>query len=77
MHLREFMEKGPLEREYCGMKGNFGGKGKEGVDGCWRGKPSKPRRCGRHPERTTTVRVEDGGENLERIIAQARAAVGV
>ncbi|CAD6441336.1 8ece6f82-56d7-4909-adc9-7c587ebdf670-CDS [Sclerotinia trifoliorum] len=80
MHIREFMEKGPLEREYCGMKGNFGGKGREGrdgVDGCWRGKPSKPRRCGRHPERTTTVRVEDGGENLERIIREARAAVGV
>ncbi|KAJ8057970.1 hypothetical protein OCU04_013143 [Sclerotinia nivalis] len=80
MHIREFMEKGPLDREYCGMKGNFGGKGREGrdgVDGCWRGKPSKPRRCGRHPERTTTVRVDDGGENLERIIREARAAVGV
>ncbi|KAF7946774.1 hypothetical protein EAE96_009757 [Botrytis aclada] len=77
MHIREFMETGPLQREYCGMKGNFGGKGREGVDGCWRGKPSKPRRCGKHPERTTTVRVEDGGENLERIIREARAAVGV
>lgn len=70
------MEEGPLEREYCGMKGNFGRKGKQGVD-CWRGKPSKPRRCGKHPERTTTVRVEDGGENLERIIREARAALGV
>ncbi|ESZ97425.1 hypothetical protein SBOR_2203 [Sclerotinia borealis F-4128] len=81
-HIRGFMEGGVCEREYCGMKGNFGGKGRggrEGIEvvGCWRGKPSKPRRCGRHPERTTTVRVEDGGENLERIIAQARAAVGV
>ncbi|KAI9643089.1 hypothetical protein NHQ30_008824 [Ciborinia camelliae] len=84
MHVKEFMEKGPREREYCGMKGNFGGKGtqrervgRHPFSGCWRGKPSKPRRCGRHPERTTTLRLEDGAENLETIVAQARAAVGV
>lgn len=64
------------EREYCGMKGSFGARGKEGTE-CWRGKPSKPRRCGKHPERTTTVRVEDGSENLERIVSEARKNVGV
>jgi len=46
--------------EYCAMKRNFGIKAPNGAaDGCYRGKPSKPKRCGRHPLRTTSVHESD------------------
>ncbi|PQE07608.1 F-box domain-containing protein [Rutstroemia sp. NJR-2017a BBW] len=68
------------EREYCSMKGNFGRRGREGTEerGCWRGKPSKPRRCGRHPERTTTVHQDDVGvrEEIERVVREASRRLG-
>jgi len=68
------------DREYCSMKGNFGRKGREGMEerGCWRGKPSKPRRCGRHPERTTTVHQDDVGvrEEIERVVREASRRLG-
>lgn len=42
------------------MKQNFGLMAKDGAnDNCFRGKPSKPKRCGRHPLRTTSVHQDD------------------
>ncbi|KAH8821037.1 hypothetical protein F5884DRAFT_766354 [Xylogone sp. PMI_703] len=46
--------------EYCAMKRNFGRKAATGsAEDCYRGKPSKPRRCGRHPLRTTSTHESD------------------
>lgn len=46
--------------EYCLLKENFGACAKEGArESCYRNKPSKPRRCGRHPVRTTTMHQDD------------------
>jgi hypothetical protein len=60
-HIKTWM---PKDLEYCSMKHNFGLPAKEGAsESCYRGKPSKPRRCGRHPVRTTTIHQDDN--NLE------------
>jgi hypothetical protein len=49
-HIKSWM---PAGLEYCTMKRTFGLPAKEGASAtCYRGKPSKPRRCGRHPVRT-------------------------
>jgi hypothetical protein len=49
-HIKSWMPEG---LEYCNMKRNFGVPAKDGANAtCYRGKPSKPRRCGRHPVRT-------------------------
>jgi hypothetical protein len=46
--------------EYCSMKQNFGSHAKKNAkDHCYRSKPSKPRRCGRHPVRTSTIHQDD------------------
>ena len=56
-HIKSWM---PNELEYCTFKQNFGSPAEEGANAtCVRGKPSKPRRCGRHPVRTTTVHEND------------------
>ncbi|KIN06576.1 hypothetical protein OIDMADRAFT_176628 [Oidiodendron maius Zn] len=58
-HIKTWM---PGELEYCSMKQNFGSPAKPGAaESCYRGKPSKPRRCGRHPIRTTTIHQDDNG----------------
>ncbi|KAF4624429.1 hypothetical protein G7Y89_g13743 [Cudoniella acicularis] len=57
-HIKSWM---PKELEYCSMKLNFGIPAGEGANlTCYRGKPSKPRRCGRHPLRTTSMHQDDG-----------------
>lgn len=56
-HIKTWM---PKELEYCAMKQNFGSPARPGAaESCYRGKPSKPRRCGRHPVRTTTIHQDD------------------
>ena len=56
-HIKTWM---PANLEYCAMKQNFGFPARNGApDTCYRGKPSKPRRCGRHPTRTTSVHQDD------------------
>ncbi|KAE8445290.1 hypothetical protein EG329_013528 [Mollisiaceae sp. DMI_Dod_QoI] len=61
-HIKSWM---PKDLEYCAMKGNFGLQAKEGANAtCYRGKPSKPKRCGRHPLRTTSVHQDDASFNL-------------
>ncbi|PBP18608.1 F-box domain-containing protein [Diplocarpon rosae] len=57
-HIKAWM---PKELEYCSMKVNFGlPAGEHAVhQTCFRGKPSKPKRCGRHPSRTTSVHQDD------------------
>lgn len=56
-HIKTWM---PQELEYCTMKQNFGSRARPGAaESCYRGKPSKPRRCGRHPIRTTTIHQDD------------------
>jgi hypothetical protein len=56
-HIKTWM---PKELEYCSMKQNFGSAARPGAaESCYRGKPSKPRRCGRHPIRTTTIHQDD------------------
>ncbi|CAL3967611.1 hypothetical protein PZA11_003864 [Diplocarpon coronariae] len=57
-HIKTWM---PKELEYCSMKVNFGlPAGEHAVhQTCYRGKPSKPKRCGRHPSRTTSVHQDD------------------
>ncbi|KAH8596358.1 hypothetical protein B0O99DRAFT_493974, partial [Bisporella sp. PMI_857] len=56
-HIKDWM---PDYLEYCTLKENFGMKaGPEARETCYRSKPSKPRRCGRHPIRTTTVHQDD------------------
>jgi hypothetical protein len=50
----------PKELEYCAFKQNFGiPAGNNAHASCYRGKPSKPKRCGRHPLRTTSVHQDD------------------
>lgn len=43
------------------MLQNFGpkGEGEHAKSNCYRVKPSKPRRCGRHPVRTTSLHQDD------------------
>jgi len=56
-HIKTWM---PEELEYCTMKQNFGRKANPSAkETCVRGKPSKPKRCGRHPERTTSMHQDD------------------
>ncbi|KAG9248158.1 hypothetical protein BJ878DRAFT_489711 [Calycina marina] len=56
-HLEVWM--GP-KFEYCSSKDNFGIPAPPGAPAqCYRSKPSKPRRCGRHPIRTTTMHQDD------------------
>lgn len=56
-HIKTWM--GP-DVEYCAMKRNFGRIAPNGApDDCHRGKPTKPKRCGRHPLRTTSVHESD------------------
>lgn len=49
----------PKDLEYCSMVRKFGKAGEGHGEGCFRVKPSKPRRCGKHPVRTTTVHQDD------------------
>lgn len=56
-HIKSWM---PKELEYCNMKQNFGlPADTDAKPSCFRGKPSKPHRCGRHPLRTTSVHQDD------------------
>ncbi|TVY57016.1 hypothetical protein LCER1_G000974 [Lachnellula cervina] len=56
-HIKSWM---PKELEYCSMKQNFGlPADTEAKPTCFRGKPSKPHRCGRHPLRTTSMHQDD------------------
>ncbi|KAH8795742.1 hypothetical protein F5882DRAFT_32973 [Hyaloscypha sp. PMI_1271] len=56
-HIKSWM---PKELEYCAFKQNFGiPAGNNAHASCYRGKPSKPKRCGRHPLRTTSVHQDD------------------
>jgi hypothetical protein len=57
-HIKTWMPKG---LDYCAFKQNFGvAAGEHSNATCYRGKPSKPKRCGRHPLRTTSVHQDDG-----------------
>jgi len=59
-HIKSWM---PKELEYCHLKQNFGSSAAEGAYAtCYRGKPSKPKRCGRHPLRTTSMHQSDSME---------------
>ncbi|KAH7419938.1 hypothetical protein BKA64DRAFT_699941 [Cadophora sp. MPI-SDFR-AT-0126] len=62
-HIKTWM---PKDLEYCSMKRNFGLRAKENAthQSCYRGKPSKPHRCGRHPLRTTSVHQDDASFSL-------------
>ncbi|KUJ15643.1 uncharacterized protein LY89DRAFT_90477 [Mollisia scopiformis] len=61
-HIKTWM---PKELEYCAMKQNFGLRAIDGAkEHCFRGKPSKPKRCGRHPLRTTSVHQDDASFSL-------------
>jgi hypothetical protein len=56
-HIKSWM---PKELEYCAFKQNFGVPASNNAHAtCYRGKPSKPKRCGRHPLRTTSVHQDD------------------
>ncbi|KAG0645868.1 hypothetical protein D0Z07_7759 [Hyphodiscus hymeniophilus] len=56
-HIKTWMPDG---LEYCAFKQNFGLAASEHANTtCYRGKPSKPKRCGRHPLRTTSVHQDD------------------
>ncbi|KAN0108343.1 hypothetical protein V8E51_008085 [Hyaloscypha variabilis] len=56
-HIKSWM---PKELEYCAFKQNFGIPAVNNAHAtCYRGKPSKPKRCGRHPLRTTSVHQDD------------------
>jgi hypothetical protein len=56
-HIKSWM---PKELEYCNMKQNFGlPADTDAKPSCFRGKPSKPHRCGRHPLRTTSMHQDD------------------
>ena len=56
-HIKTWMPRG---LEYCAFKQNFGTAAAEHANTtCYRGKPSKPKRCGRHPLRTTSVHQDD------------------
>ncbi|KAJ5041086.1 uncharacterized protein L3040_005640 [Drepanopeziza brunnea f. sp. 'multigermtubi'] len=65
-HIKTWM---PKELEYCSMKVNFGLPAKHDAvhQTCYRGKPSKPKRCGRHPLRTTSVHQDDSAFNLPSV----------
>jgi hypothetical protein len=57
-HIKTWMPQG---LEYCAFKQNFGLAAAQNANAtCYRGKPSKPKRCGRHPLRTTSVHQDDG-----------------
>ncbi|CZS92320.1 hypothetical protein WAI453_000205 [Rhynchosporium graminicola] len=62
-HIKTWMPQG---LEYCSMKKNFGLRAKENSthQSCFRGKPSKPHRCGRHPLRTTSVHQDDSSFSI-------------
>jgi len=61
-HIKTWM---PKELEYCAMKQNFGLPARGNASpSCYRGKPSKPKRCGRHPLRTTSVHQDDASFSL-------------
>jgi hypothetical protein len=61
-HIKTWM---PKVMEYCAFKQNFGlAAAKDANATCYRGKPSKPKRCGRHPLRTTSVHQDDELANL-------------
>lgn len=56
-HIKTWMPQG---MEYCAFKQNFGLAAAEQANAtCYRGKPSKPKRCGRHPLRTTSMHQDD------------------
>jgi hypothetical protein len=56
-HIKSWM---PKDLEYCSMKQNFGlPADTKAKPTCFRGKPSKPHRCGRHPSRTTSMHQDD------------------
>lgn len=56
-HIKSWM---PANLEYCSLKRNFGFPARPGgASTCFRGKPSKPGRCGRHPTRTTSIHQDD------------------
>lgn len=56
-HIKSWMPEG---LEYCQFSQKFGSCAEKGAkDSCYRGKPSKPNRCGRHPVRTTTIHQDD------------------
>jgi hypothetical protein len=56
-HIKSWM---PKQLEYCAMKVNFGLPAPNNAHAnCYRGKPSKPKRCGRHPLRTTSIHQDD------------------
>lgn len=60
-HIKTWMPQG---LEYCAFKQNFGLAAVENANRtCYRGKPSKPKRCGRHPLRTTSVHQDDALAN--------------
>jgi len=77
MHLQEWMQgSGPekLNLEYCSMAKKFGKAGEGHSDkGCFKVKPSKPRRCGKHPVRTTTIHQDDNSAAAGAILAFASA----
>jgi len=62
-HIKSWMMRRPSELralEYCSMKHVFGSPAKANAPPtCYRSKPSKPRRCGRHPDRTITMHESD------------------
>jgi hypothetical protein len=65
VHIKSWM---PKELEYCSFKGNFGSAADNGAKAsCYRGKPSKPKRCGRHPLRTQSVHQDDSALLQEKI----------
>jgi hypothetical protein len=65
-HIRTWM---PPNLEYCSMKQNFGSPARPGAaESCFRSKPSKPRRCGRHPVRTTTIHQDDSSNGWKHLL---------
>jgi hypothetical protein len=64
-------ERGNNGLEYCSMAVKFGPAGEGHRDNCYRVKPSKPRRCGKHPVRTTTVHQDDTTEAAATVVAFA------
>lgn len=75
-HIQEWMQgSGPkkTDLEYCNMAMKFGHAGEGHSENCFRVKPSKPRRCGKHPVRTTTVHQDDNSAASGAILAFASA----
>jgi len=61
-HIQQWMQVGgPLKREleFCKLAVNFGCAGGSDAPTCFRVKPSKPRRCGKHLVRTTSLREDE------------------